>query len=46
MMPGAAYALWKCYYSSTFCFLSLSPGPDRHLSTSGQKTVPLSFALL
>lgn len=40
MIPGAAYALSKYYYSTIFPFLSLSPGLDLHLPTSGQKTVP------
>ena len=36
-MTGAAHALINIIIHTTFPFLSLSPGPDLHLPTSGQK---------
>ena len=39
-MTGAAYALITVIIHTTFPFLSLSPGPDLHLPTSGQKHPP------
>ena len=40
LMTGAAYALITVIIHTTFPFLSLSPGPDLHLPTSGQKHPP------
>lgn len=43
-MTGAAHALIIIIIHTTFPFLSLSPGPDLHLPTSGQKQ-PLTHLL-
>ena len=42
LMTGAAHALIIIIIHTTFPFLSLSPGPDLHLPTSGQKQPPNS----